>query len=136
MIYYCIYKNECLYKDCIYRQTKSKFSNFGSKKDLTINDFICNLTGKKGTILISDERIICNKYKECAHLCPLKTTYLTHTNFKEWVGHEFRQQEPFKCGTTGETVTLQTAGENIGNYISIWNQPNLFAKRVAKEETL
>jgi hypothetical protein len=134
MIYYCIYKNECLYKDCVYRQTKSKFSNFGAKKDLTINDFTCNLTGKKGTRLISDERIICSKYRECALFCPLKTTYLTRTNFRDYFGHEFCQQEPFKCGTTGETVKLQTAGKSIGNYISIWNQPNLFVKKAAKEE--
>jgi hypothetical protein len=127
MIYYCIYKDECLYKDCVYRQTKSKFSNFGAKKDLTINDFTCNLTGKERTILISDERIVCNKYKKCVFLCPLKTTYLTRTNFRDYFKHEFRQQKPFTCDTTGETVSLQTAGESIGNYISIWNQPNLFS---------
>jgi hypothetical protein len=129
MIYYCIYKDECLFKDCVYRQTKSKFSTIGNKKDLTVNEFTCSLTGKERTILISNERIICNKYKECAHLCPLKMTYLTHANFKEWFGHEFRQQESFKCATTDEIVTLQTAGENIGNYISIWKQPNLFIRK-------
>lgn len=134
MVYYCIYKDECSFKDCTYRRTKSKFSAIGAKKDLTINDFTCNSTGKKGTRLISNERIICNKYRECSLICPLKTTYLTCTNFREWFGHEFRQQETFKCATIGETVNLQTAGENIGNYISIWNQPNLFVRKAAKEE--
>lgn len=132
MVYYCIYKDECSFKDCKYRQTKSKFSAIGDKKDLTINDFTCSLTGKKRTRLVSDERIVCNKYKECILNCPLKTTYLTRTNFRNYFKHEFCQQESFKCGTTGETVKLQTAGENAGNYISIWDQPTLFAKKVIK----
>ena len=102
MIYYCIYKDECSFKDCTYRQTKSKFSVLRDQKDLTINGFTCNSTGKKETRLISNERIICSKYKGCDLICPLKTTYLTRANFRDWFGHKFRQQEPFKCATIGK----------------------------------
>lgn len=129
MIYYCIYKDECSFKDCIYRQTKSKFSTIGDKKDLTINEFTCNLTGKKRTRLISDERIICDRYKECGTNCFLKNIYITISNFKEYFAYKFDPSEPFKCYETGFKVNLMTAGENVGSYISIWNQPNLFSKK-------
>ena len=134
MVYYCVYKDECLFKNCTYKQTKSKFSAVGARKDLTVNDFTCNLTGKKRVRLISDERIICSKYKECDINCPFKTIYLTPHNFGRYFGYKFRQSQSFQCLDIGETVNLQTAGENIGSYISIWNQPNLFVRKVAKEE--
>jgi hypothetical protein len=130
MIYYCIYKNECSYKECIYRETKSKFSAGHGKQDLTIDGFDCIMVGSKTMRLISDERIICDRYRECIINCPLKTIYLTPHNFGRYFGYKFRQPQPFKCLDIGETVNLQTAGENVGNYISIWNQPNLFSKKV------
>lgn len=133
MTYYCIYKNECSHKECTYRQTKSKFSVSTAKKDLTINEFICNRTGKKGTRLISDERIICDRYRECSTVCFLKTIYITINNFKKIVGYEFKPLKPFRCPDTEHLVNLQLAGENIGSYISIWNQPNLFNKETVDQ---
>ena len=124
MIYYCIYKDECLYKDCIYRQTKSKFSTYNTQKDLTINEFTCNLTGKKRVRLISDERIICDGYKKCTINCFLKTSYVTIKNFERYFGRgrKFSLLKCFKCYEAGgHMVNLHTAGESIGNYISIWN---------------
>lgn len=124
MIYYCIYKDECSFKDCRYRQTKSKFSTYNTQKDLTVNEFICNLTNKEGTRLISDERIICDRYKKCTINCFLKTSYVTIKNFEKYFGQrrKFSLLKRFKCYEAGgHIVNLHTAGKNVGSYISIWN---------------
>jgi hypothetical protein len=121
MIYYCIHKNECSFKDCTHRQRKSKFSDIGAKKDLTINEFTCGLTGKKRARLISDERVICNRYKECGINCFLKTSYITANNFEHHLGNRFDLSKPFKCHDAKRIVHLRLGGENVGNYISIWD---------------
>ena len=121
MIYYCIYKDECLYKNCVYRQAKSKFSAFRANKDLTINEFTCSLTGKKRVRLISDERIICSRYKECGINCSLKTSYITINNLESHFGYKFYPPKRFRCDEADCMVTLQFARENIGSYTSIWN---------------
>ena len=129
-----MYKNECPIKNCAFKQKKSKFSKIGARKDLTVNEFNCNSTGKKRIRLISDERIICSKYKECGINCLLKTTYITPSNFKQYFGYEPHTARPFKCCATGKVLDLRLVEENAGSYISIWKQPNLFVKKTAREE--
>lgn len=121
MTYYCIHKNECLYKECIYRETKSKFSTGDNSIDLTIDGFDCIIVGNKPMILISDERIICDRYRQCDINCFLKTIYITINNFRKIAGYEFKPLKPFKCPDTDRLVSLITAGENIGSYTSIWD---------------
>jgi hypothetical protein len=128
MTYYCIYKNECSFKKCVYRKTNSKFSTGDNHRDLTINGFNCIVVGNKKMTLISDERIICNKYRECDINCFLKTNYIIIDKYFEYLS------KPYRCQDTGQMVNLFPAHENVGSYTSIWNRPNLFTKKTTREE--
>lgn len=121
MIYYCIHEDECSYKKCSYHKTNSKFSTGDPHKNLTIDGFDCVMVGRKRVILVSDERIICNKYRECNINCFLKTTYVTNNNLRRYFGYKASLLKPFICRDTNQTINFMLAGENIGNYVSIWN---------------
>ena len=90
MIYYCIYKDECLLKDCVYQKTNSKFSveDEDDHEDLTINGFTCSMFDDRIIRLISDERIICNEYRECSIDCIFKRNYITVLNFEKYLGQK------------------------------------------------
>lgn len=121
MTYHCMYKNECSHKECVYRETKSKFSTGQGGRDLTIDGFKCIMIGSKPMRLISDERIICDRYKECTVNCFLKTSYITANNFEKYFGRKFDLSKLFKCYDAKRLVKLITAGENVGSYINIWS---------------
>ena len=121
MIYYCIYKDECSYKECMYRKTKSKFSSGNDSRNLATAGFDCIVMNNKTMRLISDERIICDRYKECTINCFLKTSYITTDTFEDHFGYKLDLSKPFHCYDAKLTVYLRIGGESVGNYTSIWD---------------
>lgn len=121
MIYYCMLKDICQYKECLYQKVNSEHFSKLRCTNLIVNGFNCSAMDNKKVRLVSEERIICDKYQECDIDCLLKTNYLTVNNFKAHFGHKFCLPKSFKCDKINTMVNLKFAGKSINSYVNIWD---------------
>lgn len=120
MIYYCMYRDICSNKKCTFQELESESSPV-FHYDLTTTGFFCTSMKNRRIRLVSDERIICDRYQECNINCIFKTKYLTVSSFKKYFWRKPHLPERFRCYRINKTINLIFAGKNTNNYISVWN---------------